>query len=235
MLVKSEVLSIDESGEQVVAKIKKPNDEFVESYDRVLLAVGVTANIENMGLENIGIKIDSNFLETNEFCQVISNPHIYAIGDVAGGKQLAHKASREGMIAAEHAAGNSPLPLNQNYVPACTYTSPQVASVGLKKAELEEKNISYNVGTFPLSASGRALAAAENRGFVRVYIEKNTGELLGAHMVGHEVTELISNFALAQAGELTIKEFLQSVFPHPTMAESLHEAIAQSIGESTNI
>ena len=233
--VSSIVESLEDKGSSVSAKIKR-NDKIEElSFDKVLLAVGVTPNVEDLGLESIGVRLEKDYIPTNEFCQLNGHDNIYAIGDVIGGKQLAHKASREGMIAAEHAAGKDLIPLDTSNVPSCTYTSPQVASIGYKKAELDEKGIEYTIGKFPFNALGKALAAGEPRGFSQVYFDKESGEILGAHLVGHEVTELISNFGLSRAGELSVHEFLQTVFPHPTISESLHEAIGRALGESPNI
>ena len=205
-----------------------------EVFDTVLLSVGIEANLSGIGLENLGINIEKSRLTTNEFCLVKGTKNIFAIGDIIHGKQLAHKASHEGMISAEKAAGKNPHPFNHHDVPSCTYTSPQVASVGFSRSELEEKKVPFQEGRFPFSASGKALAAGEVTGFLTSYVHKDTGELLGAHYIGENVTELISNFTLARSSELTHDDFLAAIFPHPTLAEMSHESVGQAVEKSVN-
>ena len=218
---------------QAIDKIKKTSAK-EEGFDTVLLAVGVETNLSNLGLENVKAKIDKGRVQVNEFCQIEGAKNIFAIGDIIHGKQLAHKASHEGIIAAEKAAGKNPHPLDHSNVPSCTYTSPQVASVGLTAHELKEQNIPFKEGAFPFAASGKALAIGDTSGSLTSYVHENTGELLGAHYVGEDVTELISNFTLARSGELTFSEVLNTVFPHPTLAEMVPESLGQAVDSSVN-
>lgn len=228
--------------EKIRAKIKIGDELKAEEFDAAIIAIGVTGNVENLGLEAAGIQVKRNLIPTEEFGRVPGTKNIFAIGDVTGGKQLAHKASREGVIAAEAAAHalqpdkiSKPQPLLPENIPSCIYTSPQVASIGFTEKELIEKKIPYKRGEFPFMASGKALALESSRGFARSFVHTETGELLGAHLVGPDVTEIIGALSVARAGELTVDEFLLSVFPHPTISETLHEAIGSAMGESQNI
>lgn len=234
VLEKSEVKVLEDKGDTVYAKISSNGKESEHNFEKALLAVGVAMNTENFGFENTGGKLERGAIVVDTMCQVVGARGVYAIGDVTGGKQLAHKASHEGIIAAEHAAGKTPHALDQTLVPACTYSTPQVASVGLKESEIKEAGMSYKTGIFPFLASGKALAMKEGDGFVKVYTHTETGEILGAHMVGADVTELVSNYALGMTGELSVHEFLQTVFPHPTLSEAIHESIGVALGESCN-
>lgn len=192
--------------------------------DVVLLAVGITANTEALGLEKTNIQLDRGHIVTDEFCRTSEN-NIYAIGDVAGPPWLAHKASHEGVLCVEKIMGLDVHPLNANQVPACTYSHPQVASVGYSEQQAQALGKKIRVGKFPFMANGKALAMGSTDGFVKVIFDENSGELLGAHMVGDEVTEMINGFAIAQTLETTEQELMQTILPHPTMSEAMHEAV----------
>lgn len=211
-------------------------------FANALLAVGTIANIETIGFENTGGKIEKGRIATDNHCKVIGSKNIFAIGDITQGKQLAHKASMEGIVAAEYAAslernkGHEPT-MNKTldaYIPSCTYTSPEIASVGYTQEELEKENIPFEVGTFPFSASGKAIAANATEGFAKVFIHSKTAQLLGAHLVGENVTEFISAYTIGMQTELTWHEYHRSVFPHPTLSEALKEAISLTQNISCN-
>ncbi|MDP2193579.1 MAG: dihydrolipoyl dehydrogenase, partial [Alphaproteobacteria bacterium] len=205
----------------IIDQNQKPMDA---TYDAVILAVGIQANIEDLGLENTGIKTLPNGIEVNAYNQT-SCPHIYAIGDVAGAPWLAHKASHEGVIVAEHIMGLNPHALNKASIPGCTYSHPQIASLGLTEEQAKAKGLSVNVGTFPLIGNGKAQAVGETEGFVKTIFDEKTGELLGAHMIGHEVTEMIQGFTIAKQLETTEQDLMGTIFPHPTLSEAMHESV----------
>ncbi|MCS6985213.1 MAG: dihydrolipoyl dehydrogenase [Leptospiraceae bacterium] len=235
VFVNTTVSRLEENQDGLVAQLDQGGQVFHERFDQALLAVGVVANIEDLGFENTGGFLDKGVIKVDEYCRVSGSRNIFAIGDVIGGKQLAHKASHEGLLAAEVAAGKKVEPLNSLYIPSCIYTNPQIASVGYKESELKTAGIPYEIGSFPFAASGKALALGEAVGFCRIYLHKETGELLGAHLVGPEVTDLISHISLAFTGELSYHEFAHAVAPHPTLAESLFEAVLAAKGRSCNI
>ena len=192
--------------------------------DKVIMAVGITGNIENIGLEHNSINISDGHIITNEFMQT-NVKNIYAIGDVAGAPWLAHKASHEGIIAAEHISGIHTHAIEKANIPGCVYSSPQIASIGLSENEAKNKHSSVKVGKFPLIANGKAKAISNDTGFVKVIYESATGELLGAHMIGDGVTELIHGYAIAKNMEGTEEDIINTIFPHPTISESMHEAV----------
>lgn len=194
------------------------------SADVVLLAVGISANTENLGLEKTKIALDRGHIVTDEFCRT-AEANVYAIGDVAGPPWLAHKASHEGVLCVEKIMGLTVHPLQANKVPACTYSHPQVASVGYSEAKAKALGKKIRVGKFPFVANGKALAMNSSEGFVKVIFDDASGELLGAHLVGDEVTEMINGFAIAQELETTEQELMQTILPHPTMSEAMHEAV----------
>lgn len=223
----------DEKG--VTAKIKTSNGKTVEEqFSHALLSVGVNPVIDGFGIENTGAKVEKGRILVDETYKVLGTKSVYAIGDVIGGKQLAHKASHEGVIVAENLANHKKEQLQQHKIPSCIYTSPQVASFGFSEAELKDQQVPFKRGEFPYLASGKALAMNGAEGVSKVYLHEKTGEILGAHLIGPEVTELISNFALANVGELTGDEILETVFPHPTLAESVFETVAAAYGQSCN-
>ncbi|MDQ8936042.1 dihydrolipoyl dehydrogenase [Acinetobacter rudis] len=192
--------------------------------DVVLLAVGISANTENLGLEQTKIELNRGHIVTDEYCRT-SEKNIYAIGDVAGPPWLAHKASHEGVLCVEKIMGLDVHPLDRNKVPACTYSHPQVASVGYSEKQAQALGKKIRVGKFPFVANGKALAMESSEGFVKVVFDEQSGELLGAHMVGEEVTEMINGYAIAQTLETTEQELMQTILPHPTMSEAMHEAV----------
>ncbi|AQU84172.1 MULTISPECIES: dihydrolipoyl dehydrogenase [unclassified Halomonas] len=206
----------------------------VES-EKVILAVGITGNVEGLGLENTKIQVDRTHIIVNEYCET-DEPDIYAIGDIAGPPWLAHKASHEGVMVAELIAGVEDVhALDPKSVPSCTYCHPQVASVGITEEQALEQGFEVNIGRFPFLGNGKALSLGEPEGLVKTVIDKKTGELLGAHMIGPEVTELISTYALARTLETTEVELMQTVFPHPTLSEALHESVLSAYGKALHI
>ena len=219
-----------DDGPVIVAKSSGRDKKW--NFEKVLIAVGMKGNIENIGLDSIGIKTDKGFIKVNEMKQT-NIPHIYAIGDVAGPPLLAHAASHEGIIAAEHFSGENPHPLDKTNIPACTYCQPQVASVGHTEKSLKEKGIEYTVGKVPFLANGKALASNETIGFVKTLVGKY-GELLGAHIVGTHATELIHEYVLLRTMEGTLDEVFATVHPHPTLGEFLSESLMNAKGRSLN-
>jgi dihydrolipoamide dehydrogenase len=203
------------------------------TVDRVISAVGVTGNIENLGLEKLGVKTDRGTIVIDGMCRT-NVPGIYAIGDVAGPPMLAHKAEHEGVICVEAIKGLHPHPMNKLMIPGCTYCTPQIASVGLTEKAAKDKGLDIRVGRFPFSANGKAIALGEDQGFVKVIFDKKTGQLLGAHMVGAEVTELIQGFVVAMNLETTEEELMHTIFPHPTLSEMMKEAVLDAYGRVLN-
>ncbi|MBP2290582.1 dihydrolipoyl dehydrogenase [Azospirillum rugosum] len=201
------------------------------TVDRVILAVGIAPNTENLGLENTKVQTDRGHIKTNQWCQT-EEPGVYAIGDVTGAPWLAHKASHEGVIAAEHIAGKHPHPLDVRNIPGCTYSHPQIASVGLTEKKAKEAGYDVRVGRFPFIGNGKAIALGEADGMVKTVFDAKTGELLGAHMVGAEVTELIQGYTVAKTMETTEKELMETVFPHPTLSEMMHESVLDAYGRA---
>jgi dihydrolipoamide dehydrogenase len=199
--------------------------------DALIVAIGIVGNTENLGLEKTKVKIERNQIETNEWCET-GEKGIFAIGDVAGAPWLAHKASHEGVLCAEIIAGKSHLkPLNKGSIPGCTYSLPQIASLGLTEEQAKAKGFTLKVGRFPYLANGKALAMGEPEGLVKTIFDAKTGEFLGAHMIGAEVTELIHSFCLAKTLEATEAEFMHTIFPHPTLSEMIHESVLDAYGQ----
>jgi len=230
VMTSSEVLSVDTKGDGCKVKIKSKVGEEIIECDVVLSAVGIQTNLENLGLEEVGIATDKGKILTNPYYQT-NIPGYYAIGDCVGGQALAHVASAEAIICVEKMAGHNPEPINYNNIPGCTYTSPEIASVGYTEKQAKEKGIEIKVGKFPYSASGKASAAGHKDGFVKLIFDAKYGELLGAHMIGYNVTEMIAEIVVARKLETTGHEILKSVHPHPTMSEAIMEAAAQAYGE----
>ncbi len=234
IMTSSEVLSVDTSGEGVKAKVKTPEGEVTLEADILLSAVGVVANIENIGLEALGIKTEKGKIVVDGHGRT-SVPGIYAIGDCTPGQALAHVAGKEGINAAEHLAGHHPEPLDYNNIPGCTYCSPEIASVGYTEKAAKDAGYEIKVGKFPFIASGKASAAGATEGFVKVIYDAKYGEFLGCHMIGMNVTEMIAEAVVARKLETTAHEILNAVHPHPTMSEALKEATAVAYGEATDI
>lgn len=229
----TEVTSLTKKGGAVVAKLKdKKGKEVEQTFDRVILSVGIVANSEGLGLEDVGVKLERGHVSVNEFGQT-NVKGIAAIGDLAGPPWLAHKASHEGTIAVEMLAGSKHAhPLDTGNIPGCTYCHPQVASVGLTEAKAREAGYKVKVGRFPFEGNGKAIALGEDKGFIKTVFDEKTGALLGAHMIGAEVTEMIQGFALARTLETTEEELMATVFPHPTLSEMMHESVLDAFGRT---
>jgi dihydrolipoamide dehydrogenase len=204
------------------------------SVDRVISAVGVTGNVENLGLEKLGVKIDRGAIVIDGYGRT-NVPGINAIGDVAGPPLLAHKAEHEGVICVEAIKGLKPHPMDKLKIPGCTYCAPQIASVGLTEAAAKEKKLEIRIGRFPFLGNGKAIALGEDQGLVKVIFDKATGQLVGAHMIGAEVTELIQGYVVAMNLETTEEELMHTVFPHPTLSEMMGEAVLDAYGRALNI
>jgi dihydrolipoamide dehydrogenase len=202
--------------------------------DRVISAAGVVGNIEGLGLETLGVKTERGTILTDALCKT-NVDGIYAIGDVAGAPMLAHKAEHEGVICVEGIAGRHPHPMDKLKIPGCTYCSPQIASVGLTEAKAKEAGREVKVGRFPFIGNGKAIALGEPDGLVKTVFDAKTGQLLGAHMVGAEVTELIQGFVVAMNLETTEQELIDSVFPHPTISETMHESVLDAYGRVIHV
>src|SRR3954449_6485196 len=234
ILTNTKVTKLDKKSDSVVATLDdgKGKTQTVE-VDRVISAVGVVGNIENLGPEKLGVKTDRGVIAIDGFCKT-SVPGIYAIGDVAGPPMLAHKAEHEGVICVEAMKGMHPHPMDKNLIPGCTYCHPQVASVGLTEAKAKEGGREIRVGRFPFGGNGKAIALGEDQGLVKVIFDKKTGQLLGAHMVGAEVTELIQGYVVAMNLETTEEELMHTVIPHPTLSEMMKEAVLDAYGRVLN-
>ncbi|MBP7273354.1 MAG: dihydrolipoyl dehydrogenase [Saprospiraceae bacterium] len=231
-LANTSVEKVDTSGKvcKVTVKNRKTNEMQVLECDVVLSAAGVTPNIENIGLEQIGVATDRGFIKTDEFYQT-NVKGVYAIGDVLATPALAHVASAEGITCVEKMAGHNPAPINYNNIPGCTYCSPEIASVGYTEQAAKEAGYELKVGKFPFSASGKASAAGAKEGFVKVIFDAKYGEFLGAHFIGANVTEMIAEVVVARNLETTGHEIIKSIHPHPTMSEAIMEAAAAAYGE----
>jgi dihydrolipoamide dehydrogenase len=234
IMTNSEVLKVDTSGNGVKATVKTATGELVLEADCLLSAVGVVANIENIGLEELGIKTEKGkiIVDANQQSSVAG---VYAIGDCTPGQALAHVAAKEGINAAEHISGHHPEAIDYNNVPGCTYCVPEVASVGYTEKAAKEAGYEVKVGKFPFMASGKASAAGATEGFVKVIYDAKYGEFLGCHMIGMNVTEMIAEAVVARKLETTAHEILNAIHPHPTMSEGLKEATAAAYGEAIDI
>ncbi len=213
----------------------KDGKQQAHEFHRVILATGIVGNVENLGLETLGVTVDKSHIVIDEYCRT-NVPGIYAIGDVAGPPWLAHKASHEGILCVEKIAGKNDVhPMNVRNIPGCTYSNPQVASVGLTEAAAKAGGRAVKVGRFPYQGNGKAIALGEPEGFVKTVFDAKTGELLGAHMIGAEVTELIQGFGLAKTLETTEAELMEAIFPHPTLSEMMHESVLDAYGKVIHI
>ena len=234
ILTSTEVTAVDTSGEGVKAMIKTKKGEEVLEADMVLSAVGIKTNIENIGLEDVGIVTDRDKILVNDFYQT-NIPGYYAIGDVTAGPALAHVASAEGILCVEKIAGQHVEALDYGNIPGCTYCTPEIASVGLTEAQAKDKGIDIKVGKFPFSASGKASAGGHKDGFVKVIFDAKYGEWLGCHMIGTGVTDMIAEAVLGRKLETTGHEVLKTIHPHPTMSEAVREAVADAYDEVIHI
>jgi dihydrolipoamide dehydrogenase len=230
----AKVTKLDKKSDAVTATIEDGKGTQSVTFERAISAVGVVGNVENLGLEKLGVKTDRGTIVIDGYCRT-DVPGIYAIGDVAGPPMLAHKAEHEGVICVEAIKGLKPHPMDKRMIPNCTYCSPQIASVGVTEAAAKEKKIDFRVGHFPFIGNGKAIALGEDQGFVKVIFDKKTGQLLGAHMIGAEVTELIQGYVIAMNLETTEEELMHTVFPHPTLSEMMKEAVLDAYGRALNI
>ncbi len=221
--------------EFVRATIQTKKGELRERFDRVILAIGIEGNVEGLGLEELGVKTTKGHIDVDEW-GATNVKGVYAIGDVAGAPWLAHKASHEGIVCVEKIAGEKGVhPINKSLVPSCTYCRPQIASVGLTEAQAKKEVGKVAVGKFPFSANGKALALGEGNGFVKTVFDEKTGRLLGAHMIGPEVTELIQGYVIACQMKATKADLAAVIFPHPTLSEAMHEATLDAFGEVIHV
>ncbi len=235
VLANTKVTKLDKKADSVVATIDDGKGKPVQvEVDRVISAVGVVGNIEGFGLEKLGVKTDRGCIVIDGYGKT-NVPGIYAIGDVAGPPMLAHKAEHEGIICVEAIKGLHPHPMDKTLIPGCTYCHPQIASVGLTEVKAKEAGKDIRVGRFPFVGNGKAIAQGEDQGMVKVIFDKKTGQLLGAHMVGHEVTELIQGFVVAMNLETTEEELFHTIFPHPTISETMKEAVLDAYGRVLNM
>jgi dihydrolipoamide dehydrogenase len=230
----AKVTKLDKKSDSVTATIETGGKTEQITVERVISAVGVVGNIENLGLEKLGVKTERGIVVTDGLGKT-NVPGIYAIGDVAGPPMLAHKAEHEGVICIEAIKGLHPHPMNKQMIPGCTYCHPQIASVGLTEQAAKDKKLDIRVGRFPFAGNGKAIALGEDQGLVKVIFDRKTGQLLGAHMVGAEVTELIQGYVVAMNLETTEEELMHTVFPHPTLSEMMKEAVLDAYGRVLNM
>ncbi|MFC2967136.1 dihydrolipoyl dehydrogenase [Acidimangrovimonas pyrenivorans] len=231
ILEKATVKKLDRAADKVTAHIEQGGKLTTAEFDTVISAVGIVGNVEDLGLEALGVKIDRTHVVVDEYCRT-GVDGLYAIGDIAGAPWLAHKASHEGVMVAELIAGQKPHPVRPESIAGCTYCSPQVASVGLTEAKAKEAGYEIKVGRFPFIGNGKAIALGEPEGMVKTIFDAGTGELLGAHMVGAEVTELIQGYVVGRTLETTEEELMNTVFPHPTLSEMMHESVLDAYGRA---
>ncbi len=231
----AQVETLEKGGAGAKAAVKTSNgkSETIE-VEKVVLAIGIVGNVEGLGLEELGVKLEKTHVQIDEYGRT-GVEGLWAIGDVCGAPWLAHKASHEGVITVEKMAGENPHPLDVSGVPGCTYCHPQIASVGLTEAKAKEAGHEVRVGRFPFIGNGKAIAMGEQEGMVKTVFDNKTGELLGAHMVGAEVTEMIQGFAMAKTLESTEAELMETVFPHPTISETMHESVLDAYGRAIHM
>lgn len=234
ILTGAKVTKVEKSADSITAHIEdEKGAKQTITADRMISAVGVVANVENIGLEALGVKTDRGFIAIDGLCRT-NVKGIYAIGDVAGPPMLAHKAEHEAVICVEAIKGLHPHPMDKNMIPGCTYCHPQIASVGLTEAKAKAAGYELKVGRFPFVANGKAVALGEDSGLVKTIFDAKTGKLLGAHMVGAEVTELIQGFVVAMNLETTEEELMHTIFPHPTLSETMKESVLDAYGKVLN-
>lgn len=235
IMEKTMVKKLDRGKGKVVAHIESNGKTETAEFDTVISAVGIVGNVEGLGLEALGVKIDRTHVVVDAFCRT-GVEGIYAIGDIAGAPWLAHKASHEGVVVAELIAGRKNLhPVRAEAIAGCTYCHPQVASVGYTEAKAKEAGFEIKVGRFPFIGNGKAIALGEPEGMVKTIFDAKTGELLGAHMVGTEVTELIQGYVVGRALETTEEDLMNTVFPHPTLSEMMHESVLDAYGRALHM
>lgn len=230
IMEKAMVKKLDRGKGKVTAHIEVGGKVETQEFDTVISAVGIVGNVENLGLEALGVKIDRTHVIVDEYCRT-GVDGLYAIGDIAGAPWLAHKASHEGSMVAELIAGKNPHPVRAESIAGCTYCHPQVASVGFTEAKAKELGHDIKVGRFPFIGNGKAIALGEPEGMIKTIFDAKTGELLGAHMVGAEVTELIQGYVIGRQLETTEEDLMHTVFPHPTLSEMMHESVLDAYGQ----
>ena len=234
ILEKTTVKKLDRLPGKVVAHLESAGVTTTQDFDTVISAVGIIGNVEGLGLEALGVKIDRSHVVTDEFCRT-GVAGLYAIGDIAGAPWLAHKASHEGVMVAELIAGGHPHPIKPNSIAGCTYCQPQIASVGLTEQKARDEGYEIKVGHFPFIGNGKAIALGESEGMIKTIFDAKTGEMLGAHMIGAEVTELIQGYVVARQLETTEADLMNTVFPHPTLSEMMHEAVLDAYGRALHM
>lgn len=228
------VTKLERHEDKVIATIKTQDTEMHQEFDAVISAVGIVGNVENLGLEALQIAQEKSHILVDEYCRTYVK-NIFAIGDIAGAPWLAHKASHEGVMVAELIAGKEVHPMRKSQIAGCTYCHPQIASVGMTEAQAKAENRAVRIGRFPFIGNGKSIAMGESEGMVKTIFDEQTGELLGAHMVGAEVTEMIQGFVVAMGLETTEAELMETIFPHPTISESMHESVLQAYGRALHI
>ena len=231
---KTIVKKLERGVASVTAHIEQDGKITTEVFDTVISAVGIVGNVEDLGLEALGVKVERTHIITDAYCRT-AVPDVYAIGDVAGAPWLAHKASHEGVMVAELIAGGTPHPVKPESIAGCTYCTPQVASVGHTEAQARDAGYEIRVGRFPFMGNGKAIALGEAEGMVKTVFDAQTGELLGAHMIGAEVTELIQGYVIGRQLETTEEDLIQTVFPHPTLSEMMHESVLDALERAIHI
>ena len=233
-MLNSKVANIKKNKKSIEVSVVSENSTKMIKVNNLLSAVGVVANIENLNLKECGINVENDMIVVDEFCRS-SVDNIFCIGDVVRGPWLAHKASHEGIIAAEKIAGKNPKALNDKLIPACVYSNPQLSGIGLRESEARAKYGEISVGKFPYSANGKALTEGKETGLIKTIFHKKTGELLGAHMIGAEVTELIQGFSIGMNLETTEEELINTIYPHPTLSEMLGESVLSAFGKELHV
>ena len=232
--IKTVVKQLDRGQGSVTAHIEQNGKVTTEVFDTVISAVGIVGNVEDLGLEALGVEVDRTHIKTDAYCRT-AVAGVYAIGDVAGAPWLAHKASHEGVMVAEMIAGGTPHPVKPESIAGCTYCTPQVASVGYTEAQAKEAGHEVRIGRFPFIGNGKAIALGESEGMVKTVFDAKTGQLLGAHMIGAEVTELIQGYVVGRQLETTEEDLMQTVFPHPTLSEMMHESVLDAWDRAIHI
>ena len=231
----AQVKGLDISAKDVTANVTLKDGKTEKiTVDNVILAIGIVGNVENLGLEALGVKVEKSHIVVDGFGRT-NVPGLYAIGDIAGPPWLAHKATHEGVVCIEKIAGQNPHEFETSNIPGCTYCMPQVASVGLTEEKAKATGKKIKIGRFPYIGNGKAIALGEPEGLVKTIFDASTGELLGAHLVGAEVTELIQGFVIARQAELTEAELMETIFPHPTLSEMMHESVLAAFDRPIHI
>jgi dihydrolipoamide dehydrogenase len=231
ILTKAQVKKLERQKDSVICHVEQNGKTTKIEVDRVISAVGIVGNTENLGLEKLGVKVDRAHVVVDKYCQT-GVEGIWAIGDIAGAPWLAHKASHEGVMVADMIAKKQVHPIDVKQIPGCTYCHPQVASVGLTEDQAKDQGYKINVGRFPFMANGKAIALGEPEGLIKTIFDAKTGELLGAHMIGAEVTEMIQGYTIGKKLETTEQDLMETVFPHPTLSEMMHESVLNAYGKT---